>query len=335
MSPDQPLGLHPLGQLDGRFAVSHETTVPTSLALVARYFTALAARDVAGMAEVLHFPFASYEGIEPVLVESPEQFVDTPPRSMNVTVVGPNHVRKGSYDILDGIELQVYNAVGAGVSMTYSRYGPDGHRLLRCEGIYAVTNNDGRWGIELLSTIFTPAGSIGVRYPDAEIAALRRGHDWMLGYSRRDQAILNGTHQVGRRANVSLSNPRANAANARAGDPMAGYPIEGVKSRLRVTEATPESIAAGDANFPQFAEWAGGGVGQWDYTVNLPEARVLHATIDKVHTFGGYVRYTTDSRPVSETHALGILTYKEGRWGSSGGIGVVMHHDYTNDLPTE
>lgn len=162
VSPDQPPGLHPLGQLDGRFAVSYETTVPASLGLVARYFSALAARDVTGVADVLHFPFASYEGVEPILVESREQFVKTPPRSMNVAGVGPSHVREGSYDILDGIELQVCNPVGAGVSMTYSRYGPDGHRLLRCEGIYAVTNNDGRWGIELLSTIFTLAGSIPV-----------------------------------------------------------------------------------------------------------------------------------------------------------------------------
>jgi hypothetical protein len=113
---------------------------------------------------------------------------------------------------------------------------------------------------------------------------------------------------------------------------MAGYRVTGVKSRLRVTETTAESLAGADANFDQFGEWAGGGVGQWDYTLNLPEARVLHASDDKAHTFGGYVRYTADHRPISETHSVGIMTYKDGRWGSSGGIGVVMYHDYTNDL---
>lgn len=87
-----------------------------------------------------------------------------------------------------------------------------------------------------------------------------------------------------------------------------------------------------DANFPQFAEWAGGGVGQWDYTINLPEARTLHATVDKVHSFGGYIRYTADSRPTSETHAISISSYRGGRWGSCGSIGVMMYHDYTNDL---
>jgi hypothetical protein len=113
---------------------------------------------------------------------------------------------------------------------------------------------------------------------------------------------------------------------------MDGYPVDGVKSRLRVTETTPESVASADANFDQFAEWAGGGVGPWSYTLNLPEARVLHASAEKAHTFGGYVRYTADHRPISETHSLGIMTYKQARWGSAGGIGVVMHHDYTNDL---
>ena len=113
---------------------------------------------------------------------------------------------------------------------------------------------------------------------------------------------------------------------------MAGYRVAGVTSRLRITETTPESVAQMDANFPQFAEWAGGGVGQWNYTINLPEARVLHATVNKAHTFGGYIRYTADSRPTSETHSLGIMTYKNGRWGSAGGIGVMMYHDYTNDL---
>jgi hypothetical protein len=217
--------------------------------------------------------------------------------------------------------------------MTYSRFGAGGDKILTCEGIYAVTNNDGKWGIELISTIMTPAKAIGVQYNDAKEAALRRGRDWMLGYTLRDQSVLNSTHQLGKRANVSLSNPRANAGNARGGDPMAGYQVEGVKSRLRVTETTPESIAAMDANFAQFAEWAGGNVGQWDYTINLPEARVLHATVNKAHTFGGYVRYTADHRPTSETHSLGIMTYRNGRWGSSGGIGVMMYHDYTNDLP--
>ncbi len=328
----RPPGMHPQGQLDARFAVAFEETVPNSLALLGRYFNALARRDAAAMADLLHFPFASYEGAEPTVVESREQFLAGPPKSMNVSGRGTSAIQPGAYDMLDSIQIHVYNPVGAGLSMSYSRYGEGGRRILVCDGIYGITNNDGNWGIELISTIFTPDRAIHVEYEDATLAALRRGRDWMLGYTLRDQAVLNSTHQFGRRANISLGNPRANAGNARGGDPMAGYRIQGVKSRLRISETTPEGVAGNDANFAQFAEWAGGGVGQWDYTINLPEARVLHATVDKAHTFGGYVRYTADSRPTSETHSLGIMTYKEGRWGSSGGIGVMMYHDYTNDL---
>jgi hypothetical protein len=332
--PVRPEGLHPLGQLDARYPVAFETTVPEAMRVLTAYFAAFSRRDISGMAGTLHFPFATYEGTEPVVIESVDQLLAEPPQSMNVTGRGISHIQPGAYDILDGIELHVFNPVGAGCSMTYSRFGTDGQKILRCQGIYAVTNNDGRWGIELISTIFTPASALGVTYNDAAEAALRRGRDWMLGYTLRDQSALNSTHQFGRRANVGLSNPRENAGNARGGDPMAGYRVMGVKSRLRVTETTPESVAQMDANFPQFAEWAGGGVGQWNYTINLPEARVLHATVNKAHTYGGYIRYTADSRPTSETHSLGIMTYKNGRWGSAGGIGVMMYHDFTNDLPS-
>lgn len=328
----RPPGMHPLGQLDARFPVSFEETVPSSLALLGRYFAALARRDAEGMADLLHFPFATYEGTEPDVVESREQFLSDPPRLMNVTGKGVSHIQPRGYDLLDSIEILVYNPVGAGLTMAYSRYGEGGHKVVTCQGIYGITNNDGKWGIELVSTIFTPVRADGVQYQDAIVAAARRGHDWMLGYTLRDQSVLNSTHQFGKRANIGLSNPRANAGNARGGDPMAGYRIAGVKSRLRVSETTPEGVAQMDANFPQFAEWAGGGVGQWDYTIALPEARVLHATVNKAHTLGGYVRYTADSRPTSETRSLGITTYKDGRWGSSGGIGVMMYHDYTNDL---
>jgi hypothetical protein len=154
-------------------------------------------------------------------------------------VLSADRLAPDGYDILDGLELCVYNPVGAGVSMSYSRHGRGGHKICTRQGIYAVTNNEGKWGWELRSTIFTPLAAIGVSC---------------------------------------------------------------------------------------------GGVGQSDYTLNLPQARVLHASADKAHTLGGYIGHTADHRPISETHSLGIITYRDGRWGSAGGVDVVLHHDYTNDL---
>jgi len=52
-------------------------------------------------------------------------------------------------------------------------------KLLRCQGIYTATNNDGKWGIQLMSTISTPADMMNVVYNDTIEAAkrLRENHD--------------------------------------------------------------------------------------------------------------------------------------------------------------
>jgi hypothetical protein len=111
-----------------------------------------------------------------------------------------------------------------------------------------VTNNDGRWAIELASTIYTPAAEIGQVYNDAIEANLRRGRDWMLGYSLRDQALLNSTRRPGKTANIVIYGPRERAGAARSGNPMAGYVTKGVTSRLRLAEVTAAQIAGADAN---------------------------------------------------------------------------------------
>ena len=72
-------------------------------------------------------------------------------------------------------------------------------------------------------------------------------------------------------------------------------------------------------------------MGQWAYTVSWPQGRVLHASVDKTHAFLGYLRYTADHRLTSETHSLSVSTYRDGRWGSAGGVGVMMYHDRSND----
>jgi hypothetical protein len=330
--PQKPPGMNSLAQLDSRFPITYEIAVPTALALLTKYFRALAARDLSGMAETLHFPFATYEGTDPVVVDSIDAFRSKPPLSMNVTGSGDSLIVKGAYDMLDSIELHTYNPVNVGLSLCYSRFGPDGKRLLRCQGIYAITDNDGKWGIELMSTIFTPADQTDVPYKDAVEATLRLQENWMLGYTLRDQSVLNSTHQLGPQANLSPPEPRSNAGNARKGTPMDGYRATGVKSRLHVLTITPESIARMDANFPEFSSWAGGGVGQWDYTLNLPDAKPLHVSVNKVHAFGGYIRYTRDGILTSESHVLQIVTYKNERWGTAGALGIMMYHDRTSDV---
>ncbi len=47
--------------------------------------------------------------------------------------------------------------------MVYDRYGSDGKSYCN-EGVYTVTNNDGRWALQLMSTIFTPDPMIGMSH---------------------------------------------------------------------------------------------------------------------------------------------------------------------------
>lgn len=328
---ETPPGLSPIGQLDARFPVAYETSVPEAMRVMIAWTSALARRDIAGMAAQMHFPFAIFEGTEPVQIESAKAFIANPPASLNVTGKGKTEVQAGSYDLLDRLELQIFCPVAAGLSMSFTRYTKDGHKLCQCDGIYAITNNDGVWGIELASTIYTATAEIGQTYNDAAEASLRRGRDWMLGYSLRSQALLNSTRKPGKSANIVIYGPRERAGNARAGNPMGGYVTKGVKSRLRMGEVTAEAIARADANFPEFSEWAGGGVGEWAYTMNLPQARVLHATVNKAHTLGGYIRHLADHTEISETRGLSILVYRNNQWSSAGGMGnVLLQHDRTN-----
>jgi len=58
--------LGPYALLDARFPMTYKTSVPEGVKVMTAYFAALSERDLKGMAETLHFPFASYEGTDPV-----------------------------------------------------------------------------------------------------------------------------------------------------------------------------------------------------------------------------------------------------------------------------
>src|SRR3546814_19379611 len=102
---------------------------------------------------------------------------------------------------------------------------------------------------------------------------------------------------------------------------MKGWKVAGVKSRLEVSAVTA-AVGEQQTNLKEFVDLAGGTVGDYGYTrINEHRPLVLHATHDKAHVLGGYTRFTTDSRFISETRSVGIRVRKGGHWGSSGGIG--------------
>jgi hypothetical protein len=339
-----PPALLPGGQLDSRFPVSFSEPVSQGFRLLTDYFTALNQRDLDGIAQTLHFPFALNEQIEPVVVESASQLLSNPPPTLDAS--GGGRIMPGSYDLLEGMNVHLYCPVGAAFSLKFTRFTPDGNKLLVCDGIYSVTNNDGRWGIQMASTIFHELEFLGVEYPDAEAHELRTGANYLAAFGYGNEEILNdpvsqrGSYERAlppgtRTASVDFGyGPRERSRNARENRSMEGWVTEGVASRLRVSTAQPvDPNRRGNTNLPEFVDLAGGAVGEYGYTRTRPERPVvLHATHDKAHALTGYLRYTPDGQLISETRSVGILIYIQGAWGGAGGMGQVTHHDRSNSV---
>lgn len=342
---ETPQGLPPGGQSDSRFPVSFAEPVTNGLRLVMEYFTALNQRNLQGIADTLHFPFAIYEDIEPIVYQSARDFISNPPSSLSPVgnrPIGQRALLPGSYDLLEGVNVHLYCPVGGAYSLKFTRFTPDGHKLMECESMISVTNNDGRWAIQLISTIFHEAGYEKNTYPDAEVSDRLGGQGYLSAFGYRDEELLNDRSKgrgsfepqlpVGTRiASVSFGyGPRDRTNNARNNVPMAGWVVDGVTSRLNVSEVTPPEPGF-DTNLEQFVELAGGTVGEYGYTRIIPnEPLVIHATHDKAHVLGGYWRFTPGGVLISETRSVGIRIRKAGNWGSAGGLGQVTHHDRSN-----
>src|SRR6185437_3893100 len=188
--PPRPEGIRPGGAFDCRFPIAYETSVPEATKVLMQYFASLSRRDLRGIARMLHFPYGTYEGIEATIVESAENLMDTPPPSMNVTGKGENLIKPGAYDMLDSLQVHNYLPVSVQFSLCYSRYAANGAKILVCQGIYGVTNNDGKWGIQLASTIFKPADEENLVFKDAEEAFLRQERTDALGFANHDTSRL-------------------------------------------------------------------------------------------------------------------------------------------------
>ncbi len=362
----KPKNLKPGGMLDARFPAYYRTSVPEAMRLVTEYFAAFNDRDMAAVAKTLHFPYATYEGSEPLIYKSAAEFMRNPPPTIFESDKPDSQLRPGTYDIIDVLQVHTFNPVNVGLELSYSRFRADGYRLGINQGIYAITNNDGKWGIQLSSIIFTPTEYIGQHYNDAEEAMLRQGRTSMAAFGDHDYDLLTnlgwGTGQGNRRtARKTASIAGAPGAttfflSGWAGKPREPYNSKGRKSRLSVA-GTPDAaeinalsamhgpiadyerglnktnIVTGSGEPGWFFAMAGGGVGHYGYTMHLADSRVLHAGPEKAHSMGGYIRYTKDNVFVSETRSLGITVYDklERVWVNGGGLGQSMRRDRSND----
>ena len=136
---------------------------------------------------------------------------------------------------------------------------------------------------------------------------------------------------------------------------MERYRVKGVKNRMTVSDVplgnrnprsepanTANNAANADANRyggPTFGppnekfpfSPAGEAVGKYAYTLVVPWARVLHATLDKAHVFSGLIRYTPDWKRITELRYLEYYTYKRGRWGRNSGGDPDHFQEHSDD----
>ena len=96
----KPTNLRTGAQLDSRFPVSFAAPVTEGFRLVTEYFTALSQRNPTGN--------------------------------------GKSKIMRGSYDLLEGANVHLYCPVGGACSLSFTRYTPNGHRLLVCDGLFPL-----------------------------------------------------------------------------------------------------------------------------------------------------------------------------------------------------
>jgi hypothetical protein len=356
-----PKNLRAPGMLDARFSVYYKTSVPQAMSLLTDYFASYNDRDLSAVAETLHFPYATYEDTDPIVYRSSKEFIENPPPSIHESTGPDSQLRPGTYDIMDKLTLQTFNPVNVGLELCCTRYRADGYRIGINQGIYAITNNDGKWGIQLSSVIFTPTEYIGDKFDDALEAHLRQGRTSMAAFGDHDYDLLthlgwgSGRRDSKRKIASIAGSPGATTffLSGWAGKPTEPYNSKGRVSRLSVSgdEAINALSAANDpiAKYERvlnvsnivtskgqpgwFFEMAGGAVGHYGYTKDLADSKILHAGPEKAHALGGYIRYTRENVFISETRSLGIMIFdkEEGKWGNGGFLGQSMRRDRSND----
>lgn len=340
VDPSPPEGLGDTAIPDQRFPLVYETSVAEGARVMMQHVAALGRRDIEAVAETLHFPFGSYEGTDLVVIDTPEEFMAKPPASLNMTNNPRRHtdndgyMKPGCYDVFHGMEMIACNPVNATMGVSYDRYDNTGKHLLRCEGMYAVTNNDGKWGIQLASTIFRPADMIGVVFEDAvREAKVARVHH-TLSADTGDASFDYLSRQYGPGASVSGS-ASWTAALVSKERVMQAYRVKGVKSRLNVSDTTPDTPLRGNrGSYEDYWETMGKiGLGPWGFIYGtFKEGRVVHHTHNKAHVLASAVRYTATGEMMSLAVQAAVATYKNARWGLSGNLIYATPFDRANDI---
>jgi hypothetical protein len=338
--PKAPEGMGKTGIPDSRFPLSYRAPITEGVRVLMDHFTALSQRDIKAVADTLHYPYGSYEGTDLVVVDTPDALIAKPPASLNMTLNPKRHsdndgyMKPGCYDVYHGLEVLACVPVNATIALSYDRYDSNGKKLLRCQGMYAVTNNDGKWAIQLASTIFTPADMIGVVFEEAVQQAKQVRINHTLSADTGDESFDKSIVRLGRTAGVSGS--ASWTAQMQGQDKiMQAYRIKGIKSRLRVSEITANTPLRGDrGTYQEYWDTMGKiGLGPWGFIYGTwKEGRVVHHTANKAHVLASAVRYTAAGEEMSLAVQAVVATYRQGKWAIDGDLIYATPHDRANDI---
>lgn len=354
-----PKGLGRRAMLDQRFPIAYSQSVPQGVSVLTQWFVALQERNLQGMADVMHFPFGIFEQSEAFRVDTAADLISHAPPSLNMNLHPERftdhdgYMQPGAYDVFESVETLCVDPVNCAMSMVFNRFDQHGRRISRCEGIYSVTNNDGRWALQAMSTIWTPDRMVGVTFDDViEITKrLRIDHD--LSYNVSDR-VIEPPALGGSRLSVSSGGSPWNLGPA--GRAIDEFKVVGVKTRLTVVTAeeaaaqaatrnsatpsatsTPPAVKTRAEELSDYADYRklmGSTTGEeWGWVYGqIPETRVIHHTVSKSHRFSAATRFTASGEPISTNTDLGIVLYRKRQWGNVGSLAYTTTHDRANDV---
>jgi len=345
IDPVAPKGLKPNASPDARFPVSYQRSVPAGFRVMTAHFHAIGQRDYKLLAKTLHFPSAIVERVDTVVLNTPADLTDEKaPATWNFYPDGglarqQSRLNVGAYDLMTNLEVISFDAVSATMAMTFDRYNKQGFRTLRNEGVYCVTNNDGRWAIQMASTIWKPADFIGKVFPDAEAAAIRLRANHTDSYINDLDIIDHPRPNRGPHAGVQGASPAG-----RGGNQMEGYKIKGVTSRLTVNtnDANPKALSPDPRDrinprtepkwAPEPRSWSQVGIDDWWESRIAPDYRIIHSFSDKVHRYAGAARYNAAGELLNISMEVAIVVLGSGTdWTQTGGMRYLTTHDRLND----
>jgi hypothetical protein len=250
----------------------HQDPVLEAERLVRARFAAWNRADSRGLRAVLHVPHVSLPGHRLAIRESEPDLLRSPDFRALASVEGWHASALDDVDVHQSSPDKVHCAV------RFGRNAADGARYANGQAVYVVTNQEGRWGIQVSSVTLRPIGVGGADDDDAVEAATSVLRRWV---DARD-----GDDPVALRRLVHL--PFVDVDGARLLVRRSGTALRRDIDQRTVPRA-----------------WRHSDVG---------EVHVRERSAHKVTLEAEIVRYDAGGAPVARHPALVVVTHLQGRW---------------------